>query len=59
MRGGATINKDTVNTAPREYDRAKRLEAVRKLAARASRGEFDGAAAAHDAAKAARKAALG
>ncbi len=57
---GTTTKKDTVNTALREYtERVKRLEAAEKLAARAARGEFDGAAAAHDAAKAARKAALG
>jgi Arc/MetJ family transcription regulator len=57
---GTTTKKDTVNTALREYtERVKRLEAAEKLAARAARGEFDNAAAAHDAAKAARRAALG
>ena len=57
---GTTTKKDTVNTALREYtQRVKRLEAADKLAARAARGEFDSAAAAHGAAKAARKAALG
>jgi Arc/MetJ family transcription regulator len=57
---GATTKKDTVNTALREYaQRIKRLEAAEKLAGRAARGEFDSAAAAHEAAKAARKAALG
>jgi Arc/MetJ family transcription regulator len=57
---GTTTKKDTVNTALREYNsRVKRLEAAEKLAARAAQGEFDAAAAAHDAAKAARKAALG
>jgi Arc/MetJ family transcription regulator len=57
---GATTKKETVNTALREYaQRIKRLEAAEKLAARAARGEFDGAVAAHDAEKAARKAALG
>jgi Arc/MetJ family transcription regulator len=57
---GTTTKKDTVNTALREYtERVKRLEAAEKLAARAARGEFDRAAAAHDASKAARKAALG
>jgi Arc/MetJ family transcription regulator len=56
---GATTKKETVNTALREYtQRVKRLEAAEKLAARAARGEFDSAAAAHDAAKAARQAAL-
>ena len=57
---GTTTKKDTVNTALREYtERVKRLEAAEKLAARAARGEFDSAAEAHDAAKAARQAALG
>jgi Arc/MetJ family transcription regulator len=57
---GTTTKKDTINTALREYaSRVKRLEAVEKLAARASRGEFDDAAAAHDAAKTARQRALG
>jgi hypothetical protein len=37
--------------------RTRRLEAAEKLAARAARGEFDDAIAAHDAAKAARRAA--
>jgi len=56
---GATTKKETVNTALREYtQRVKRLEAAEKLAARAARGEFDSAAAAHDAAKTARQAAL-
>jgi len=56
---GTVTKKDTVNTALREYTaRVKRLEAAEKLAARAARGEFDRAAAAHDAAKVARKAAL-
>ena len=57
---GTSTKKDTVNTALREYTaRVKRLEAAENLAARAARGEFDRAAAAHDAAKAAREAALG
>jgi Arc/MetJ family transcription regulator len=57
---GSTTKKETVNTALREYvGRVKRLEAAEKLAARAARGEFDGAAVARDAATAARKAALG
>jgi Arc/MetJ family transcription regulator len=57
---GTTTKKDTVNTALREYTaRLMRLEAAEKLAARAAQGEFDSATAAHDAAKAARKAALG
>jgi Arc/MetJ family transcription regulator len=57
---GTTTKKDTINTALREYaSRLRRLEAADKLAARAARGEFDDAAAAHDAAKAARKRAMG
>lgn len=56
---GTTTKKDTVNTALREYaQRIRRLEAADKLAARAARGEFDQVAAAHEAAKAARRAAL-
>ena len=57
---GSATKKETVNTALREYsERIRRLEALDKLAARAARGEFDQAAAAHEAAKAARRAALG
>jgi Arc/MetJ family transcription regulator len=57
---GSTTKKETVNTALREYaERLKRLDAAEKLAARAARGEFDSVVAAHDAAKAARKDALG
>lgn len=57
---GTTTKKDTVNTALREYAaRVRRLEAAEKLAARAARGEFDDVIAAGEAAKAARKAALG
>jgi Arc/MetJ family transcription regulator len=57
---GSATKKETVNTALREYaERLKRLEAAEKLAARAARGEFDSVAAAHDAAKAARKDAMG
>jgi Arc/MetJ family transcription regulator len=56
---GTSTKKDTINTALREYaSRLRRLEAAEKLAARASRGEFDDAAEAHDAAKAARQARL-
>ncbi|MGW0705173.1 type II toxin-antitoxin system VapB family antitoxin [Streptomyces sp. NPDC002643] len=56
---GATTKKDTVNTALRDYvARVKRLEAAEKLAARGARGEFDAAAAAHEAAKRARRAAF-
>jgi Arc/MetJ family transcription regulator len=57
---GTTTKKDTVNDALREYvKRVRRLEAAERLAARAARGEFDEAIAAHDAAKAARRAAFG
>jgi len=57
---GTTTKKETVNTALREYAaRIRRLEAAEKRAARAARGEFDDAMAAHDAAKAARRAAPG
>ena len=57
---GTTTKKDTVNTALREYAaRVKRLQAAEKLAARAARGEFDQAAAAHEAEKSARRQALG
>lgn len=56
---GATTKKETVNAALRDYvDRVKRLEAAEKLAARGAQGEFDQAAAAHDAAKQARRAAF-
>ena len=56
---GVTTKKETVNAALRDYvDRVKRLEAAEKLAARGAAGEFDQAAAAHDAAKQARRAAF-
>ncbi|MBB5776454.1 type II toxin-antitoxin system VapB family antitoxin [Nonomuraea angiospora] len=56
---GTTTKKDTVNLALREYvARVKRIEALERLAARAQRGEFDEAAAAHQAAKAAWKQAI-
>lgn len=56
---GTSTKKDTINTALREYaSRLQRLEAAEKLAARASRGEFDDAIAAREASKAARKARL-
>jgi Arc/MetJ family transcription regulator len=57
---GTTTKKETINTALREYAaRVRRLEAAEKLAARAARGEFDDAIVAHNAEKAARRAALG
>ena len=57
---GTSTKKDTVNTALREYAaRVKRLQAAQNLAARAARGEFDAAAAAREAEKAARRQALG
>lgn len=56
---GTSTKKDTVNIALREYTaRIKRLQAADKLAKRAERGEFDKAAAAHEAEKTARKQAL-
>ncbi|MFE6098824.1 type II toxin-antitoxin system VapB family antitoxin [Streptomyces laurentii] len=56
---GASTKKETVNTALRDYvARVKRLEAAEKLAARGERGEFEAAAAAHDAAKRARRTAF-
>ncbi|TLS46457.1 type II toxin-antitoxin system VapB family antitoxin [Streptomyces montanus] len=52
---GVTTKKETVNAALRDYvARIKRLEAAEKLAARGARGEFEQAAAAHDAGKRAR-----
>ncbi|MFE9438220.1 type II toxin-antitoxin system VapB family antitoxin [Streptomyces sp. NPDC006602] len=54
---GVTTKKETVNAALRDYvARVKRLEAAEKLAERGARGEFDRAAAAHEAAKRARRA---
>ncbi|MEU6787938.1 type II toxin-antitoxin system VapB family antitoxin [Nonomuraea angiospora] len=56
---GTTTKKDTVNLALREYvARVRRIEALERLAARAQRGEFDEAAAARQAAKAAWKQAI-
>ncbi|MFI5566736.1 type II toxin-antitoxin system VapB family antitoxin [Streptomyces sp. NPDC051740] len=56
---GSTTKEDTVNEALRDYvARAKRLEAAERLAARGERGEFEAAAAAHDAVKRARRAAF-
>jgi Arc/MetJ family transcription regulator len=53
---GTSTKKETVNTALREYAaRIKRLQAAEKLAARAARGEFDAAEAAHRAEKDARR----
>ncbi|MGW0762592.1 type II toxin-antitoxin system VapB family antitoxin [Streptomyces sp. NPDC002814] len=53
---GVTTKKETVNAALRDYvARIKRLEAAEKLAARGERGEFEQAAAAHDAGKRARR----
>ncbi|MEU9762094.1 type II toxin-antitoxin system VapB family antitoxin [Streptomyces sp. NPDC047987] len=54
---GVTTKKETVNTALRDYvARIRRLEAAEKLAQRGERGEFEKAAAAHDAAKRAQRA---
>ncbi|MDQ1010936.1 Arc/MetJ family transcription regulator [Streptomyces sp. V4I23] len=56
---GASTKKETVNAALRDYvARIRRLEAAEKLAARGERGEFEAAAAAHEAAKRARRAAF-
>lgn len=56
---GTRTKKETVNTALREYvQRIERLQAAERLAERGARGEFDQAAAAHEAAKKARKAAF-
>ncbi|MEU9846749.1 type II toxin-antitoxin system VapB family antitoxin [Streptomyces sp. NPDC047985] len=56
---GVTTKKETVNTALRDYvARIRRLEAAEKLAQRGERGEFEKAAAAHDAAKRAQRAAF-
>lgn len=55
---GTSTKKETVNGALRDYvARIKRLEAAEKLAARGEQGEFEAAAAAHVAAKRARRAA--
>lgn len=56
---GVTTKKETVNTALRDYvARVRRLEAAERLAERGARGEFEEAAAAHQAAKRARRAAF-
>ncbi|THV38495.1 type II toxin-antitoxin system VapB family antitoxin [Glycomyces buryatensis] len=56
---GTKTKKETVNRALEEYAaRTKRLQAFRRLAERAERGDFDAAEKAHRAAKAARKAAF-
>ncbi len=53
---GTTTKKETVNRALRDYiDRMKRVEAASRLFERGRRGDFDQAAEAHAAAKAARK----
>lgn len=53
---GTTTKKDTVNNALREYvARIERLQAAERLAARGAAGEFDAAAAAHTAARLARR----
>ncbi|MBT2391748.1 type II toxin-antitoxin system VapB family antitoxin [Streptomyces sp. ISL-1] len=56
---GTSTKKETVNAALRDYvARIKRLEAAEKLAGRGEGGEFEAAAAAHEAAKRARRAAF-
>ncbi|WP_405132708.1 type II toxin-antitoxin system VapB family antitoxin [Nocardia sp. NBC_01388] len=53
---GTTTKKETVNTALREYAKQlKRVEAFDKLLEMGQRGDFDEAASAHAAAKAAWK----
>lgn len=55
---GSKSKQDTVNMALRDYvARVRRLEAAEKLAARGAAGEFDQAAA-HEAVKRARRAAV-
>ncbi len=55
---GTTSKKDTVDTVLREYaEQHRRLEAFDKLLAMGQRGDFDRAAEAYEAAKAARRAA--
>lgn len=57
---GTTTKKDTVNRALRDYiNRISRVEAAQRLFERGRRGDFDQAAQAHAAAKAARKRAYG
>ncbi|GLF93833.1 type II toxin-antitoxin system VapB family antitoxin [Streptomyces yaizuensis] len=57
---GTSTKTETVNTALRDHVAPSgRLEAARKLAARGARGEFDAAAAAHQAARRARRAGAG
>lgn len=57
---GTTTKKETVDRALHEYaERMRRLQAADKLAVRTARGDFDNAAAAHDAMKAARREAVG
>ncbi|MFE5616576.1 type II toxin-antitoxin system VapB family antitoxin [Streptomyces sp. NPDC056470] len=56
---GTRTKKETVNTALREYvQRIERLQAAERLAERGARGEFDQAAAAHEAAKRSRETAF-
>lgn len=53
---GTTTKKETVNTALREYAKQlKRVEAFDKLLEMGQRGDFDAAAEAYAASKAARK----
>jgi Arc/MetJ family transcription regulator len=57
---GTTTKKDTVNQALRDYiKRVKRVEAAQRLFERGRNGDFDQAAAAHEAAKTARRQAYG
>lgn len=52
---GATTDGDTVDTARGGPQRAQRMVAAQRLLERGQRGDFDQAATAHTAAKAARK----
>ncbi|MFF9779574.1 hypothetical protein ACF1HJ_38770 [Streptomyces sp. NPDC013978] len=52
------LERDTVHAAVRDHDARVRLEAAERLAARGERGESDEAAAAHEEAKRARRAAF-
>lgn len=53
---GTTTKKETVNAALHDYvARVKRVEAAQRLFDRGQHGDFDDAAAAHEAAKVARK----
>ncbi|WP_442790329.1 type II toxin-antitoxin system VapB family antitoxin [Nocardia sp. CDC153] len=57
---GTKTKKDTVNQALRDYiSRVRRVEAAQRLFERGQRGDFDQAAAAYEAEKAARREVFG